>query len=237
MTSLDINMLFWTDDVLNSTRDRNAKFSVKELKNLSEYLLSRDINCTYKVYDYSKKQILEDSIHIPYPSSAFKKSEKINNILKKTNSELFSIIDSDCFICREDYKLLADIINQMSANSCATFDVLDFCKEDTEKIIYDNISPLSLLTKTTARFEGRAGGLGAFFITDANDLKLRGGFNEKFTTWGGEDGEIYNKIHEDKNIKKFIIKNDTIRLFHLNHFLDRENINYYNAEEYISNNY
>lgn len=237
MISLDINMLFWTDDVLNSTRERNAKFSVKELKNLCEYLLLCGINCTYKVYDYSKSQILEDSIHIPYPSTAFKKSEKINNILKLSNSELFSIMDSDCFVCKEDYELLAEIIKQMHVSSCVTFDVLDFCEKDTEEIINNNINPLSLIKNTCARFPNRAGGLGAFFITDTNDLKLRGGFNEKFTTWGGEDGEIYNKIHQDKNVKKFIIKNDLIRLFHLNHFSDRDNINYFNRAEYICNNF
>jgi hypothetical protein len=88
-----------------------------------------------------------------------------------------------------------------------------------------------------SRFPGRAGGLGAFFIASTEELKMLGGFNTKYTTWGGEDGEIYDKIDRTGTIKKIPLKYTDIRLFHLNHFSDRENIRYFNREEYIRNNF
>ena len=237
MKSLTINLMFWTDAVPNSTRERNVKYTTNELKNLCEYLSTRNIACDYRVYDYSPSQIVEGSIHVPYPSTAFKKSEKINNILKETNSDLFAIMDSDCFVCKEDYETLGDILEQASVNSCITFDVLDFTEPDTQLIVNDNVNPFSLHNNVSARFEGRAGGLGALFITNTDNLKFYNGFNEKFTTWGGEDGEIYDKIYRDGNIQKIPCNNKTVRLYHLSHFSDRENINYFNTEEYIRNNY
>lgn len=234
MKSLDINLLFWTDNLPNSSRERNIKYSIIELKNLINYL-SQHIDCKYNLYDYSPTKILEDSIHIPYPPSAYKRSVKINHIINQTTADLISIIDADCFICKEDYAKLAEIIVQADVNSCVTFDVLDFSNEDTDKIVYEGADPMQF--SVSSRFQGRAGGLGAFFITNTNNLKSNGGFNEKFTTWGGEDGEIYDKINRDGSIKKIPCNRDVIRLFHLSHVSDRSNINYFNHDEYVRNNY
>jgi hypothetical protein len=234
MKTLDINMLFWTDNLSNSTRERNIKYTIPQLKELTSFL-SNYIICHYNVYDYSPSKIVDDSVHIPYPSSVYKRSEKINNILSNTISDLFSIIDSDCFICKEDYPKLAELLVQSNDNSCITFDVLDFSNEDTDKIVYENANPLQF--EVSSRFENRAGGLGAFFITNTSNLKSYGGFNLKFTTWGGEDGEIYDKIYRDGSIKKIPCNRDVIRLFHLSHVSDRENINYFNKEEYVRNNF
>lgn len=234
MKSLEINLMFWTDNQPNSTRERNVRYAISELKNLVEYL-SQYINCKYSIYDYSPKKIIEESIHIPYGPSVYKRSEKINNILKNTTSDLFSVIDSDCFICREDYSKLAEILVNNNKESCFTFDVLDFNDENTSKIVYKNADPTQF--SVSNRFPGRAGGLGAFFITSTENLKKHNGFNLNFTCWGGEDGEIYDKIHRDDSIEKIPCKKDFIRLYHLSHFLDRSNINYFNAEEYLKNNF
>ena len=237
MKTLSINLVFWTDGVENSTRDRNAKYSAKELKNLSDYLQGRGIDCTYQIFDYSPAQIIEDSTHIPYPVSVFKKSEKINNVLNDCHTDLFAVMDSDCFVCREDYEKLADILLSVDNNCCITFDVLDFTEEDTQKIIYGDVSPSDLAKNVSSRFPGRAGGLGAFYITNTQNLKDHKGFNLNYTAWGGEDGEIYDKIYRDGSIQKIPCNNEMIKLYHLSHFSDRENINYFNREEYIKNNY
>lgn len=234
MKTLDINLMFWTDNLPNSTRERNVGYAIKELKNLVSFL-SQHIDCKYKVYDYSPEKLIQESIHIPYGPSVYKRSEKINNILSQTTSDLFSIIDSDCFICREDYSKLDEILVNSSIDSCITFDVLDFSNEDTDKIVYDNADPMQF--EVSSRFPGRAGGLGAFFITNTNNLKNHGGFNLKFNCWGGEDGEIYDKIYRDGSIQKVPCNRQTIRLYHLSHVSDRGNINYFNPEEYIKNNY
>jgi hypothetical protein len=236
MKTLDINMMFWTDGLSNSTRERNVKYSFKKLKELCSYINStQKIKCNYNLYDYSPTQLIEESIHIPYPLAVYKRSEKINNILHNTTADLFSVIDSDCFIEFSDYDKLISKIEENGINSCITFDVIDFDSDQTTKIINNESSPEVFIAGS--RFPGRAGMLGAFFITNTLNIKKHGGFNTKFTTWGGEDGEIYDKIWSDNDIKKVQIKRDDIKLFHLSHISDRENINYFNHEEYVRNNF
>lgn len=226
--------MFWTDNLPNSTRERNVSYAINELKNLVLFL-SKYIDCEYKVYDYSPKKFIQESIHIPYGPSVYKRSEKINNILNQTTSNLFSIIDSDCFICREDYSKLADLLVNSDVDSCITFDVLNLSNADTDKIVYENADPMQF--EVSSRFPGRAGGLGAFFIINTNNLKKHGGFNLKFNCWGGEDGEIYDKVHRDDSIQKIQCTKNVIRLYHLSHVSDRDNINYFNEQEYMRNNY
>lgn len=232
--TLSLNMVFWTDGKENSTRERNIKYSIKELDNLCNFL-SNYFNTNYRIWDYSPTQIVKDSIHIPYPLSAFRKSEKINNILANTTETLFSIMDSDCFLYRNDYEKLAELILSNGVKSCYTFDVDDIDDKDSIQVIENIKQPEQCIT--TNRFPGRAGGLGAFFICNTQVIKDLGGYDEKFTTWGGEDGEVYNRIYYHNDIKKVPSRTDQIRLYHLSHLSDRENINYFNREEYIRNNY
>jgi len=235
MKTIDINMMFWTDGLESSTRERNVKYASKELLKLAEFLNLQNIKCTPKIYDYSPTQIVENSIHIPYSLSVYKRAEKINNILKDSTADLFSVIDCDCFVAKEDYKILADIINSSSIQSCITFDVIDLDAEQTNVIVETDTISTDIIA--SSRFPGRAGMLGAFFITNTNNLITHEGFNTKFNTWGGEDGEIYDKIWRDGNITKTPIKRDTIKLYHLSHISDRGNINYFDNDEYIRNNY
>lgn len=232
--TLSLNMMFWTDGKENSTRERNANYAIKELDNLCNFL-NTYIKVNYNIWDYSPTSILDQSIHIPYPLAVYKRSEKINKILSQTNTDLFSIIDSDCFLYKEDYIKLADLIILNGVESCYTFDVNDLNEEDSTHVINQTKQIEECITSN--RFPGRAGGFGAFFICNTNILKDMGGFDEKFTTWGGEDGEIYNRIYYNGNIKKVPSKTEQIKLYHLSHFCDRENINYFNREEYIRNNY
>jgi len=234
MLSLDLNVLFWTDALQNSTRERNIKYTINEHEQLSAFFNTK-ISCNVRIFDYSPTKIIDKAIHIPYPSAVYKRSEKINNLLNECNSDMFAVMDSDCFICRDDYEPLLNIILTSGKDSCITFDVLDFSEKDTNDIIYHHADPKTF--EVSSRFPGRAGGLGAFYITNTNNLKLNGGYNTKFTTWGGEDGEIYDKIYRDGSIKKVPLNRDQIRLFHLSHFSDRGNINYFNHDEYVRNNY
>lgn len=236
MKTLDINMMFWTDGHPNSTRERNVKYTNKKMKELVDYInKSNKIKCNYNIYDYSPLKNIEDSIHIPYPPSVYKRSEKINNILKTSTADLFSIVDSDCFIQEKYYDTLISAIEEHGIHSCFTFDVIDLEPSQTEEVIATDITADHFIA--SSRFPDRAGMLGAFFITNTANLIKFGGFNTKFNTWGGEDGEIYDKIWYDNNIKKVQIKKDLIKLYHLHHICERENINYFNNDEYIKNNY
>jgi len=232
--TLELNMVFWTDCQPDSTRERNVKYTAKELIKLSNFL-NNHLKCSVNVYDFSYNKVVDGGIHIPYTPTEFKKSEKINTILDRCQSEMFAVMDSDCFVNTNDYEKLAQTIHEHGKDSCYTFDVLDFTEVDTRNIVIENATPSNF--QVTSRFPGRAGGLGAFYITNTENLRKHNGFNTKYTTWGGEDGEIYDRIDRDGSIKKVSIKNDNIKLFHLSHFSDRENINYFNHDEYVRNNY
>lgn len=234
MLSLSINLLFWDDCLPNSTRLRNVKYIINRLTDLNSFLRGK-IDSEINIIDYSNHQILDGSKHIPYPAGVYKRSEKINKLLQGCNKDLFGVIDGDCFLKEDHYKIFLDTLLINGKNCCYTFDVCDFSEKDTEQILYDSVDPDTL--PFTTRFPGRAGGLGALFITDTVNLKKHNGFNEKFTTWGGEDGEIYDKICRDDKITKVATTSDKITLYHLNHFSNRSDIRYFNHDEYIRNNF
>ena len=234
MISISINLLFWDDCLPNSSRLRNVGYVINKLNHLNLFL-NEKLDSEINIIDYSKNQILEGSRHIPYPDGIYKRSEKINNLLYECNKDLFGVIDADCFFKESHYEVFRDMILNNGKDCCYTHDVCDFSEVDTEKILYNSSDPNTL--PYTNRFPGRAGGLGAFFITDTDNLKKHHGFDEKFTTWGGEDGEIYDKINQDSKIKKIVSTNDKITLYHLNHFSNRSDIRYFNNDEYIRNNF
>lgn len=231
--TLSINLMFWTDLLNNSLRERNVFYIINETKKLSNFL-SDYIDVTFNIFDYSPTAFLKEGFHIPYEPKAYERSKKINDILKNTNTDYFSIIDSDVFIYNQDYKKLGEELSSSETNNCFTFDVYDTNLEQSNKIIYENADPTTFECKS--RFPGIAGGLGAFFITNTENLKKNGGFNEKFKTWGGEDGEIYEKIWKDNSIIKRRINNKIIRLYHLCHQRDLTCIKYFNEVEYKKNN-
>jgi len=234
MLSISINLLFWNDCLPNSSRLRNVRYVINKLNDLN-LVLKEKLESEINIIDYSSNQILEGSKHIPYPDGIYKRSEKINNLLYGCDKDLFGIIDADCFLKKNHYEVFRDMLLKNGKDCCYTLDVCDFSEADTEKILFNSADPNTL--PYTNRFPGRAGGLGAFFITDTDNLKKHNGFDEKFTTWGGEDGEIYGKIYQDNEIKKIPLTNDQITLYHLNHFSNREDIRYFDRDEYIRNNY
>ena len=69
------------------------------------------------------------------------------------------------------------------------------------------------------------GGLGGVYICYTNLLNKLGGFDEKFVGWGGEDGEIMDRIYTNGYSDKI----KPIRYFapfHLPHYCDWGNIKY-----------
>lgn len=234
LMKIDLNMMFWSDNHPYKQRERNALFTFNKLKELSNYLTSHfEVKCS--AYDYSPEKILPEALHIPYPPTVYKRSEKINNLLKNSVSDLFSVIDSDCFIDPNCYSnLLSLLLKEDSASVCYTFDFCDLSSEDSHKVIYENADPNGF--PYNRRYPGRIstlGGLGGFFIVGNNVLSKHGGFNEKFIYWGGEDGEIYDKINQDLTVKKIVTHIAEVKIYHLSHETNREDINYYNNEYYI----
>jgi hypothetical protein len=58
---------------------------------LVNYINQNGGNVNYIVYDFSPEKIIENSIHIPYPLSVYKRSEKINIALDRSKSDFISM--------------------------------------------------------------------------------------------------------------------------------------------------
>lgn len=217
----DIITLFWTDGRENSDRERNAIFTIEKNQQLVDYLNSNGARVNYLVYDFSPDPILKDAIHVPYPLSVYKRSEKINLVLNKSNSDFISIIDADCFFVEEEYPSILELYNNFDLNLVYNFDWKKI--KGDEFVDFDNKILLNRDEFNYAIGHNCAGGLGAFFISPTNALKSIGGFDETITTWGGEDGEALDRLLKITNRQVI----NYIHPYHLPHFTDWGNNLYY----------
>lgn len=217
----EIITIFWTDGKENSDRLRNVLFTIEKNKELVNFLNKNGCNVNYLIYDFSPEHLINNSIHIPYPLSVYKRSEKINITLENSNSDFFSIIDADCFFLEEEYLLILDLYNNLNENFVYNF---DWKKINSDEFVdWENKILISKTDFNYAIGNGSTGGLGAFFITPTKSLKEIGGFNIKYTTWGGEDGDALDKLLNKLNRKSIT----HISPYHLPHFTDWENKLYY----------
>lgn len=227
-------MVFWTDGHENSTRERNVKLTWPYLKDMTKWLTSQQVPATATLYDYSPEKIIEDAVHIPYPIGVYKRAEKLNNIINNLPTQDFvCLMDSDVFIDHLEWPSLKNLIQRLTPDVGFFF---NFAKLDT----IQSVTSLTDIPKHTpyqlAFIKGSQGGFGGFQLTSVKSIKEIGGFDLKFTTWGGEDGELMNKFCGRGFIRVGIMEEELLPR-HLPHFEDRENILYFNREEYIKNNY
>jgi len=234
---IELVMLYWTDGAPDSTRTRNCQFAWKQLQQLERYLIDNNISITCKLIDHSPEQVITDGnvIHDPYPIGTYKRSEKINKVLFGTDSNFIGIMDSDAFFYSNQFTLIKEMIDNLKDKNVYTFDLKDI--NNWESILDFNTGSMKYLeVDYTSRFPDLQNpGLGGFFICCTDTLKSKGGFNEEFTTWGGEDGEVFSKLWDDNSVKTQ--KMFDLNLWHIPHFCDRENVLYFNRDEYIRLNY
>lgn len=227
MDSLSINMKFWHDGQENSTRLRNVQFCWKKLKFLGSYLRDNNINCVVNIYDFSEKQIIDDAIHISYPIGTYKKAEKTNIILKEqANYKFFMMMDSDAFFDESDYMLLLSLIQSLQTGDVITFDLAKLNDNINDYIINDNFNKINADwsyaysgDKNNGPLQSHVGGLGGVYICDTNLLLSLGGFDEKYTGWGGEDGDMLSRIYSSA-IHHNIKPTKNFAPYHLPHFSD-----------------
>ena len=227
-----ITIPFWNDGNANCTRTRNMKFVIPQMTKLCSFLQSNNINCSSQVYDFSPSQIIPDSKHIPYPPKVYERSKKINTILGDLDSENYDFIicmDSDLFIDSRDYDSFLEIIKNLKTNELALFDAAKLNEPETEKIVNNDITEFKSLPyfyayggkKDRGPLKGSFGGLGGLYIAPVKLLLSVGGYDEKFKGWGGEDGDLLNRL---LNLKDFTWKNlkptRTFAPYHLSHFRD-----------------
>jgi predicted glycosyltransferase involved in capsule biosynthesis len=231
--SISINMKFWDDGHPDATRIRNVIFTYKKLKKMSYFLSENGINVNVTLYDFSPEQIMSDSKHIPYPLGVYKKAEKTNLILKEQfNYDFFMMMDCDAFFDKTDYDKVLNIINNLEKNDVITFDlaklndnVFDYIIDGEFIVSNANWSYAYSGNKENGPLNGYSGGLGGVYICDTELLQSLGGFNEEYVGWGGEDGDMLDRIYTSG--KQYRIKpTKEFAPFHLPHFSDWGNKNY-----------
>lgn len=221
-------MLTWHDGFENSKRVRNTEFTWVKLKELCNKLKLVGYNCSSELFDFSPEKIFQDSTHIPYPLTVYKRSEKLNIIIKKYKDyDYIMVFDCDAFFLNEDFEILiTDVFEKLKESTIITFDMAKLNEEDSIKAIADGT-----IDKNTTDWwyaysgkkekgplaDGNNGGLGCIFVAPTKLLLDLNGFDETYTTWGGEDGEFLGRIYNSK----LPFEHYPIRSFypiHLNHY-------------------
>lgn len=209
---VSFNILFWESDDIQ--RYYNTKMCIFKTKKFVNFLNNNDVECILDIFDFSEDQILDNSIHIPFKKSEYKRSEKINHVIKHSLNNkqitIFSVIDSDIIIEESEYeKLLFLIKDLLSKNKLFyTCTVTDIYNKDCINFHNKTIDLTnSIVSKRSIP------SLGAFFCIHIEEIFKIGGFDERFLVWGGEDDDI--KLRLEKN--GCVMNQIDVTFYHLPH--------------------
>lgn len=188
---VSINVPFWST---LEERINNMKFVKYHLTNFNEFLLTMGINSYLNIFDFSENQVIEDSIHIPFPDKSFRKAEKINHILKynydNIKPDIYCQFDSDIFFSPDSYFDFLELLLNFDHNKFYVSNVFDIPLEYQKKIDYENFA-INGEIEINERF---VYGLGGTFLISFRKLYDIGGYNEMFQYWGGEDDDTANRL-------------------------------------------
>ena len=146
---LSINIPYW-----HTSEDRynGLLFVIGKINKFLFELKKHNIDCVFNIFDFSEVKKIENSIHIPYPISEYRRAEKINHIIKYNCDnicpEIFCLFDSDIFFDEESYVNIVDLINK--------FDKKFFYVGRVNDIIFDGNVQLDINNlKLTGRYHSR----------------------------------------------------------------------------------
>jgi len=240
MLSVSLNMMFWTDGLPDKTRDRNVAIAWPEMNKLADFLRKNNITAECNMYDFSVEPVLDYATHIPYPQGTYKRAEKANTVLKRANGDYFMLFDCDCFFRSSDYSKLLELFKTIHEKQLHTFDAMT--PQDTIGDIFEGDNRFneqyvktwwyshSGLQELGPLANGMKAGLGGVYIINTRLFLNNGGYNERFTVWGGEDGEAMSMLtHKISDLD--IRPNRDFAPIHLPHDRDIHNISYFGDEQ------
>ena len=211
MKKISFNILYW-NGFDSETRLKNALFCYERIKKFSEYSKLKGIDVNVFLFDFSEKDPIENSIHIPYKNGEYKRSEKMNKVIEYNYinyfPEIFCCLDSDIFFNESEFDKLINELNNFDSGSMTICSVLDI--QNSNNIDYNNNTLFPGNISVRPRFMA---GLGAFYIINFDILFNIGGFDERFICWGGEDDDIGERLTRIGIKKRYT----TVQLFHLPH--------------------
>jgi hypothetical protein len=225
--SIKINMLYWNNG--DPQRLANTNFSWYFLKKFCQYV-GDHLLVEPRLFDFSAQQVLAEAIHIPYPTGEYKRAAKINQVIdyyKHSHVTFFAVMDSDLIIPERDYYDMVCLLNLLQRDSfyvCYLDDLTGFEGIDFnhQKIYYDDLKVEQRIMEPD---------LGGLFFVDYHELAELGGFDERFTVWGGEDNEMANRLLR-RNLKKLLLPIKPLHLPH-RHALTQTEVEQYHKQVQI----
>lgn len=213
MKSISINIPYWKSNDMR--RENNIKLCWNYLKKFKAYcdkstLCNFDLSIT--LFDFSYQKQFKDAIHFPYNDFVFEKSKKLNDLLLYHSNKIpdfISVIDSDIII-PQPYDNMIIYLNELKQENFYVFNLADAQKESPGIDYENNVICFDRIQTIIRNMEPDLGGL--FFVDYLSLIKI-GGFDERFTVWGGEDNYAAKQLKET-GLNKIIAPYNMIHLYH-----------------------
>ena len=184
-------ILTWGED---KERKENFKFSLNRVKKLSNFLNENGVIAKVFPYCFGREKLTEDSIHVNLEPLEYYRSFKINYvikdlIMKNEEPEIFCCLDSDIFALDRNFdNFLQYVKNTNFKEKFLTARWYD--SADRNAFDFNFYTHSDNIAIETIRSSDASG----FFLVDFLTLKNIGGYDERFTVWGGEDNDIAYRL-------------------------------------------
>jgi len=219
-----INILYWDNG--EKQRLDNTNLSWYMLNKFCTYAQEKGLDIEPFLFDFSEDKVLNEGIHISYPKGAYKRSEKINKVIKYHSDKevIFSVMDSDLILKESEYDAYVYLLKTLKLNNFYTFYLDDLTSIQGVDFINNNLDYNEIQTQQRQMNPD----LGALFFIDIKILKDVGGFDERFIVWGGEDNRLAQELVK-KGIKKIVLPLKPLHLPH-NHALTEKDYEQYKKQ-------
>jgi predicted glycosyltransferase involved in capsule biosynthesis len=144
------------------------------------------------------------------------------------------MFDCDAFFEDSDFEKIFQIMSNLKKRKIITFDLAKLDESTVEKIknnqnvnFYDENCWFAYAGEKIngPLGNGTSGGLGGVYLCDLDLLRENGGFDESYVGWGGEDGNMMDRIMYSGREYELLPQRNLVP-FHLPHFCDWSNEKY-----------